>query len=146
MAADPFSAETLTGDASLALSEFAEPPADPIGLLRGWVDAARKREVSEPMAMALSTASAGGTPSSRIVLVKRIDETGLRFGTADRSRKGRDFAANPKVAGTFYWRETLQQINVSGEIELLGEEDSDCLLYTSPSPRDGLLSRMPSSA
>ena len=26
------------------------------------------------------------------------------------------------------------------------EVDEDCLLYTSPSPRDGLLSRMPSSA
>ena len=26
------------------------------------------------------------------------------------------------------------------------EEDQTCLLYTSPSPRDGLLSRMPSSA
>ena len=26
------------------------------------------------------------------------------------------------------------------------EEDKTCLLYTSPSPRDGLLSRMPSSA
>ena len=26
------------------------------------------------------------------------------------------------------------------------EDDSSCLLYTSPSPRDGLLSRMPSSA
>ena len=26
------------------------------------------------------------------------------------------------------------------------EEVTDCLLYTSPSPRDGLLSRMPSSA
>ena len=26
------------------------------------------------------------------------------------------------------------------------EPDRDCLLYTSPSPRDGLLSRMPSSA
>ena len=25
-------------------------------------------------------------------------------------------------------------------------DDKDCLLYTSPSPRDGLLSRMPSSA
>ena len=25
-------------------------------------------------------------------------------------------------------------------------DDEDCLLYTSPSPRDGLLSRMPSSA
>ena len=26
------------------------------------------------------------------------------------------------------------------------DEDYSCLLYTSPSPRDGLLSRMPSSA
>ena len=31
------------------------------------------------------------------------------------------------------------------ELDELGELD-DCLLYTSPSPRDGLLSRMPSSA
>ena len=28
----------------------------------------------------------------------------------------------------------------------LGERSYTCLLYTSPSPRDGLLSRMPSSA
>ena len=32
-------------------------------------------------------------------------------------------------------------------LKWLGEDPSrDCLLYTSPSPRDGLLSRMPSSA
>ena len=29
---------------------------------------------------------------------------------------------------------------------VLTERDQPCLLYTSPSPRDGLLSRMPSSA
>ena len=29
---------------------------------------------------------------------------------------------------------------------VVGWESSSCLLYTSPSPRDGLLSRMPSSA
>ena len=28
----------------------------------------------------------------------------------------------------------------------IGTNDNACLLYTSPSPRDGLLSRMPSSA
>ena len=28
----------------------------------------------------------------------------------------------------------------------IDDDDDDCLLYTSPSPRDGLLSRMPSSA
>ena len=31
-------------------------------------------------------------------------------------------------------------------LEDLEEEDIDCLLYTSPSPRDATLSRMPSSA
>ena len=30
--------------------------------------------------------------------------------------------------------------------QLIVELDKGCLLYTSPSPRDGLLSRMPSSA
>ena len=30
--------------------------------------------------------------------------------------------------------------------EAIPNEGKDCLLYTSPSPRDGLLSRMPSSA
>ena len=33
-----------------------------------------------------------------------------------------------------------------GAFLLLGVLRSNCLLYTSPSPRDGLLSRMPSSA
>ena len=33
------------------------------------------------------------------------------------------------------------------QVNLFDDEDNDiCLLYTSPSPRDGLLSRMPSSA
>ena len=31
-------------------------------------------------------------------------------------------------------------------VKLKNKEDEICLLYTSPSPRDGLLSRMPSSA
>ena len=39
-------------------------------------------------------------------------------------------------------------INESQRYEYIVEEceNRDCLLYTSPSPRDGLLSRMPSSA
>ena len=35
---------------------------------------------------------------------------------------------------------------VQGSIPLAGDTVLICLLYTSPSPRDGLLSRMPSSA
>ena len=37
--------------------------------------------------------------------------------------------------------------DVSGQLALkLFQETNDCLLYTSPSPRDGRISRMPSSA
>ena len=45
----------------------------------------------------------------------------------------------PKVAKFKYLGSIIQQ---NGDID----EDISCLLYTSPSPRDGLLSRMPSSA
>ena len=42
------------------------------------------------------------------------------------------------------YQETSRLANVPPAITIAA--DDDCLLYTSPSPRDGLLSRMPSSA
>ena len=46
------------------------------------------------------------------------------------------------------WRGSTQLLvkNNIFETELGAHEEASCLLYTSPSPRDGLLSRMPSSA
>ena len=43
------------------------------------------------------------------------------------------------------WTPALLRIKAIAE-EKTGETYNSCLLYTSPSPRDGLLSRMPSSA
>ena len=37
-------------------------------------------------------------------------------------------------------------IETNNPLQTQAQRDEDCLLYTSPSPRDGLLSRMPSSA
>ena len=39
-----------------------------------------------------------------------------------------------------------QQSHNEGRIQEIEDLIASCLLYTSPSPRDGLLSRMPSSA
>ena len=49
---------------------------------------------------------------------------------------------NFQKAGSFKIR------GATNTVELLSQSEMDkgCLLYTSPSPRDGLLSRMPSSA
>ena len=38
------------------------------------------------------------------------------------------------------------QLEVKQDLKVGGATTITCLLYTSPSPRDGLLSRMPSSA
>jgi dihydrophenazinedicarboxylate synthase len=123
--------ETLSGDPSLALPEFDAPPEDPLPLLDRWLQLADEREVREPRALALATADGEGRPSSRIVLLKQVSPALVFAGSYD-SRKGRELAANPRAAGTLYWRETLQQIVVEGPVRKLSEEESDALFAERP--------------
>jgi pyridoxamine-phosphate oxidase len=123
--------ETLSGDSSLELPEFASPPADPLPLLERWLEAADERGVREPRALALATADERGRPSNRIVLLKQIAPA-VVFAFSSASRKGRDLAANPRAAGTLYWRETLQQIVFEGPVQKLTEAESDALFGERP--------------
>ena len=43
-------------------------------------------------------------------------------------------------------KKLVRGVNIGKEFQTLLGATGTCLLYTSPSPRDGLLSRMPSSA
>lgn len=122
---------TLTGTASLELAEFDARPRDPIELLREWLALARGHGVREPNALALATADDAGRASSRIVLLKTLD-TGLVFTSHHGSRKGRELDRTPWAAGTLYWRETLQQVNVAGPVERLSEAESDALFDERP--------------
>ena len=47
---------------------------------------------------------------------------------------------------TIWWNQFKDGLDYVVYITTADEWDGSCLLYTSPSPRDGLLSRMPSSA
>ena len=129
MSAEPV--ETLSGDPTLELPEFDSPPDDPLPLLERWLRGADERGVREPRALALATADGEGRPSVRILLVKQLTPT-LVFAGGYESRKGRDLAANPRAAGTLYWRETLQQITIEGPVERLSEEESDALFAERP--------------
>jgi dihydrophenazinedicarboxylate synthase len=123
--------ETLSGDPTLELPEFDSPPDDPLPLLERWLRTADQRGVREPRALALATADAEGRPSVRTLLVKQLSPA-LVFAGGYESRKGRDLAANPRAAGTLYWRETLQQITIEGPVERLGEKESDALFAARP--------------
>lgn len=119
--------DSLGGDESLQFLEFDSPPADPVGLVREWFAGAEEYGVREPRAATLSTADADGRVSARTVLIIGVDETGLLFSTDSQSLKGRNLAANPAASVTFYWRETLQQLRVSGVASRLGADESDRL-------------------
>lgn len=123
--------ETLSGDPTLKLPEFGSPPEKPLPLLERWLAAADERGVREPRALALATADVEGRPSSRILLLKQVSPA-LVFAGGYESRKGRELAANPRAAGTLYWRETLQQVTVEGPVRRLSEEESDEIFGARP--------------
>lgn len=123
--------ETLSGDPTLQLPEFDAPPGEPLPLLERWLTAADERGVREPRALALATADEEGRPSNRIVLLKQASPA-ILFAFGANSRKGRELTANPRAAGTLYWRETLQQVVFEGPVERLSAEESDRLFAERP--------------
>jgi pyridoxamine-phosphate oxidase len=127
----PKQVETLSGDPSLELPEFDAPPAEPLPLLESWLKDADARGVREPRALAFATADVAGRPSNRIVLLKQASPS-IVFAFSSNSRKGRDLAANPRAAGTLYWRETLQQVVIEGPVERMSPDESDRLFAERP--------------
>src|SRR3954453_17302173 len=98
---------------------------DPLLRARDWIAAATSAGVPEPDAAALSTASPDGRPSVRFVLVKGIDERGLRFFTNYGSRKGRELEVNPVAALALWWPSLQRQLRVEGPVERLPPAESD---------------------
>ncbi|MFE2725624.1 phenazine biosynthesis FMN-dependent oxidase PhzG [Kitasatospora sp. NPDC059327] len=117
--------ETMTGTVDTDFPEYDNPPPGPAGLVRSWYERAQRLGVREPRALALATADKQGRPSTRIVAVNEITDQGLVFATHLGSQKGRELTENPFASGVLYWRETSQQISVSGAVELLGSDVAD---------------------
>ncbi|HEY7282727.1 MAG TPA: pyridoxamine 5'-phosphate oxidase [Actinomycetota bacterium] len=106
-------------------------PADPLQLFHGWFEAAGKSE-RQPDAMALATATRGGAPSVRMVLLKAADERGLVFATNFDSRKGRELTANPHGAVTLHWVTLHRAVRAEGRVERCTDEESDAIWNARP--------------
>ncbi|HVX18937.1 MAG TPA: pyridoxamine 5'-phosphate oxidase [Acidimicrobiales bacterium] len=98
---------------------------DPIEQFDRWYEAWRREPRANPEAMVVSTVGAGGQPSARYVLLRGHDARGFEFFTNYRSRKGRELAANPRVALTFGWIDHDRQVRVTGRCEPLPAAESD---------------------
>ena len=107
-------------------------PLSPLEEVRRWYEEAVAAGVPEPEAMALATASPEGMPSVRIVLLKGIDEQGIRFFTNYESRKGRELEANPRAAATLYWQPLARAVRMEGVVVRLEADESDAYFATRP--------------
>jgi pyridoxamine 5'-phosphate oxidase len=104
----------------------------PLARVREWFEEAAASGLVEAERMALATASPDGRPSVRIVLLKGIDDDGIRFYTNYGSRKGRELDANPRAAATLYWQPLQRAVRLEGPVERLTSEESDAYFATRP--------------
>jgi pyridoxine/pyridoxamine 5'-phosphate oxidase len=126
--------ETLTAKADVEFPEYHAPPREPIGLVRSWLARAVELGVREPRALALATADSQGRASTRIIAFNAITDAGLVFASHSSSQKGRELAVNPWGSGILYWRETGQQIILSGPVVMLTDAESDDMWFSRPAP------------
>lgn len=102
--------------------DVADLEADPYLMFQRWLGEARDAGVHEPNAMVLSTVGVDGRPSSRMVLLKGMDERGFVLFTNQDSRKGQDLAADPRCALLFPWHPLERQVRIEGTARVLERE------------------------
>ena len=110
-----------------SLSELNENsiPQNPIKLFDLWLKIAFDKNVNEPNAMTISTCDLNGQPSSRIVLLRNVEDGNFIFFTNYESKKGKTVALNPKVALNFFWPELEKQVRIEGLITKYSGTKSD---------------------
>jgi pyridoxamine 5'-phosphate oxidase len=106
--------------------------SDPIGQFEDWIKHAQAAHLKEPNAMTLSTVSADGRPSGRIVLLKEVSDLGFVFYTNYGSRKGQELETNPFCALTFYWAELERQVRVEGRATHVSRAESERYFRSRP--------------
>ncbi len=111
--------------------EKSDCKADPIEMLDDWLKLALEESL-DANAMTLTTVNAAGRPSSRVVLIRNLDERGLVFYTNYTSKKGADLEVNPQAAVNFFWPWLERQVRVEGLVEKLSAEESDAYFASRP--------------
>lgn len=104
----------------------------PMAQFQQWFDEAVNAAVVEANAMTLATVGEGGRPSTRVVLLKGMDERGLVWYTNYESRKGRELLAHPQAALQFFWPELERVVRVEGQVQKVSDTESDAYYRTRP--------------
>ena len=98
---------------------------EPVSLFVEWLNDAKGSEPNDANAMALSTVDAAGSPDSRMVLLKDVDDRGFTFYSNSESAKGRQLTGHDRAALLFHWKSLRRQVRVRGSIESVTPAEAD---------------------
>ena len=110
---------------SLGLNKCFLDLDDPFELFEKWFEVAKKKEINDPNALALGTASKDGVPSVRMVLLKGFDKDGFIFYTNLKSQKSKELKENPNATMCFHWKSLLRQIRIVGKLNQVDDKTAD---------------------
>lgn len=109
--------------------------SDPVVQFEKWFGEAQQGNLPpwlEVNAMSLATTDVSGHVTSRIVLLRGIDNGKFVFFTNYDSAKGRQLDVCPKVSLCFYWPHLQRQVRIEGEVTKTTRERSDQYFQTRP--------------
>lgn len=136
---------TALGGTSPAF-DVEKAPADPFDLFVDWFDSAVAAGQLEPHALTLSTIDSAGFPDARVVILKDLTEDGWWFASGSSSAKGRQLAATPRAAITFYWPTVARSVRIRGRVtEATAEQNAADFLRRGSGARAVALSGQQSS-
>ena len=104
--------------------DIADCDPSPFTQFHRWFDEA-KGEMDERDAISLSTATRSGRPSSRMVLLRHVDDHSFGWFTNYESRKGEDLRDNPFASILWYCEPRGRQIRIEGAVERMSDDESD---------------------
>jgi pyridoxamine 5'-phosphate oxidase len=115
-----------------AILDINNLDTNPIVQFKYWLNQALKSNVPEPTAMMLATSTTDGKPSSRVVLLKALDDDGFTFFTNYESRKAKEITDNPNGSLLFFWSLMERQVRIEGKIYKTTSHESDEYFITRP--------------
>ena len=97
-----------------------------------WLKDAEQEGIKDYNAFNLATIGADGFPNSRVVLLRKFDQSGMTFYTNYTSAKGQQLEHSEKVCMNFFWNTLERQVRVYGIARKVSAEDSDAYFATRP--------------
>lgn len=110
----------------------AQAQSMPLRQFEAWFTEAVRLKVPEPTAMTVATVDDAGRPTTRVVLMKGYDESGIVWYTNYNSPKGQHLTARPFAALQFHWVELERVVRIEGTVTKVSPEESDAYFAQRP--------------